>query len=197
MDRLFTAALGLLVPSVGQNLQQDLTAAMRLASGSAITTQSPGLEGRIYQATADLVTGTLAIVDATTVSAVNEATSPPSLTTTAFDWSDREIVGFFRAMTGATQYPGGANDYQFDAGTLRTFWGYLGGGALNGAGGQVSAGNPPVPAAGTSWAILITTNVWLYLDGADGKLKIYNDTGSTLRTPALLFFATGATGARP
>jgi hypothetical protein len=112
------------------------------------------------------------------------------------DWSDRLILGWFRGLGGATEYPGGANDYLFDAGTLHNFYGYTGLGALNGASGQVSPGNPPVRAVGTSWACLIDTNLWLYYDAADGKLKVYNDTGSTLRTPALILFASGQTGAR-
>lgn len=196
MDRLWTAALGVLVPSAGDNLLQDLADATRIAKGSALTTQSPGLEGRLFQATADLTTWNLVVVDEPAAQIVDPATNTVSLG--AFDWNDRMVLGFFRAMASATEYPGGANDYAFDsAGAPTLFWGYLGNGALNGVGGQVSPGNPPVPAVGTSWACLISANIWLYLDAADGKLKLYNNTGSTLRSPAMFLFATGPTGARP
>lgn len=197
MDRAWTAALGLNVPSVGENLLQDLGVVMRKATATAITTQGTGIEGRIYQATSDLTTGTLAIVDDGTITTVNTAVDPAVTTTATMDWSDRLVIGWFRPLAGATEYPGGVNDHAFDAGTLYNFWGYLGLGAQNGAGGQVSPMNPPVPAAGTSWAILITANVWLYLDAADGKLKLYNGTGGTLRTPALFILVTAKTGARP
>jgi len=196
MERAWTAALGLNVPSVGENLIQDLAMVMRKATGTAITTQGTGIEARVYQATSDLATGTLAIIDDGTITTVNTAVDPAVTATATMDWSDRLILGWVRGLGGATQYPGGANDYLFDAGTLVNFYGYTGLGALNGASGQVSPRNPPVRAVGTSWACLIDTNLWLYYDAADGKLKVYNDTGSTLRTPALILFASGQTGAR-
>lgn len=197
MDRAWTAALGLNVPSVGQNLLQDLGVVMRKATDTAITTQGTGIEGRVYQATANLTAASLSIVDDGTITTVNTAVDPAVTTTAVMSWSDRLVLGWFRAMAGATEYPGGANDFDFDAGALFNFYGYLGLGAQNGAGGQVSPMNPPVPSAGTSWAIAITAGVWLYLDAADGKLKLYNDTGATLRTPALFILATAPTGARP
>jgi len=196
MERAWTAALGLNVPSVGLNLLEDIGVAMRKATGTAITTQGTGIEARVYQATSDLVTGTLAIIDDGTITTVNTAVTPAVTTTATMDWSDRLILGWVRGLGGATEYPGGTNDYLFDAGTLLNFYGYTGLGALNGASGQVSAGNPPVRNAGTSWACLVDTNLWIYYDAADGKLKVYNDTGSTLRTPAILLFASGQTGAR-
>jgi len=197
MDRAWTAALGLNVPSVGENLLQDLGVVMRKATATAITTQGIGIEGRIYQATADLNAASLSVVDDGTITTVNTAVDPAVTTTATMSWSDRLVLGWFRAMAGATEYPGGANDFDFDAGAIFNFWGYLGLGAQNGAGGQVSPFNPPVPSAGTSWAIAITAGVWLYLDAADGKLKLYNDTGSTLRSPALFILATAPTGTRP
>lgn len=198
MDRLYTASLGLNVPSVGQNMLSDLAVALRVASGTGVATQDSGLEARIFQATSDLAAGTLVQVDENVVEAVDVISDPATVTTAAFDWSDREVFGIFRGFSGASQYPGGANDYQFDdAGAPTLFWGYLGQGAQKSGGGAVSAGNPPVRAAGSSWAAEITANVWLYLDPGDGKLKLYNDTVITIRTPALIFFATGPTGARP
>ena len=192
-DRLQTFAVNSEIASVFLNEEQDLANVMRPATSTTLSSMQGGIEGRIYQATADLTTGNLIVIDSGAISIVVAG----ALTTGTLDWSDREVRGSFRAMTGATQYPGGANDYQFDAGTVYWFWGYLGLGALNGASGQVSAGNAPVPAAGTSWACLVTTNVWLYLDAADGKLKLYNNTGSTLRSPTLWIEASGPTGARP
>lgn len=198
MDRPYSATLGLNVPTVGQNLLFDLAVAMRVAPSTALTSQQAGAEGRIYQATSDLNTGTLVMLDDGTINIVNTTPDPAVITTTTMSWSDREVFGIYRGFAGAAQYPGGAGDYQFDAaGAPTLFYGYLGKGAKNGASTQVSAGNPPVPAAGTSWAVQITTNLWLYLDPFDGALKLYNATGSTIRSPALIFFATGPTGARP
>lgn len=199
MDRGWTASLGLNVPSVGENLLQDVTLAMRLASGSAIATQAEGIEARIYQATSDLATATLATVDSGAITVINTAVAPAVTTSGTMSWNDRMVIGFFRGFAGATEYPGGANDYQFDAsGAPVVFLGYLGKGAKTGASAQVSAGNPPVPAAGTSWAVTIAANLWLYTDPFDSNiLKVYNNTGATIRTPLLILFATAATGARP
>ena len=79
MDRLWTAALGVLVPSAGDNLLQDLADATRIAKGSALTTQSPGLEGRLFQATADLTTWNLVVVDEPAAQIVDPATNTVSL----------------------------------------------------------------------------------------------------------------------
>jgi len=198
MERAWTAALGLNVPSVGENLLQDVTIAMRLASGSAIATQAEGIEARIYQATSDLATATIATVDSGAITVVNTGVAPAVTTAGTMTWGDRMVIGFFRGFAGATEYPGGANDYLFDdAGAPVIFMGYLGKGAKTGASAQVSAGNPPVPAAGTSWAARIAANLWLYLDPYDGVLKLYNNTGAVIRTPLLILFATAATGTRP
>ena len=77
--------------------------------------------------------GMFAIVDDGTITTVNTAVDPAVTTTATMDWSDRLIIGWFRGLGGATEYPGGANDYLFDAGTLFNFYGYTGLGALNGA----------------------------------------------------------------
>ncbi len=198
MDRGWTATLGLNVPSVGENLLQDVTIAMRLASGSALTSQGEGIEARIYQATSDLATATLLTVDSGAITVVNTGVAPAVTTTGTLSWSDRMVIGFFRGFAGATEYPGGAGDCLFDdAGAPVLFMGYLGKGAKTGASAQVSAGSPPVPAAGNSWAARIAANLWLYLDPYDGALKVYNNTGATIRTPLLILFATAATGTRP
>jgi hypothetical protein len=196
-DRLQSFSVNTQLASVFLNAQQDLSMVLRVATATSLATQDPGVEGRIYQATSDLNTGTLISLDNGTISVVNTGVTPATLTTTTMSWSDREVFGIYRGFAGAAQYPGGANDYQFDAaGAPTLFYGYLGLGAKTGASAQVSAGNPPVPAAGTSWAIQIVANLWLYRDPFDGLLKLYNATGSTIRTPALIFFATGPTGAR-
>lgn len=198
MDRLQTFSVNTQIASVFLNALQDLSSVMRVAPATSIATQQPGLEGRTFQSTADMNTGTLIEIDDGMISVVNTGVSPAVLTTTTMSWSDREVIGVYRGFAGAVQYPGGANDYQFDAaGAPTLFWGFLGKGAKNGASTQVSAGNPPVPAAGTSWAVQIVANLWLYLDPFDGVLKLYNATGSTIRTPALVFLATGITGTRP
>ena len=198
-DRLESFAVNTLIPSVFLNAEQDIAAVMRNATATALTLMGEGLEGRVWQSTSDLTTGTIQTVDVGTIDVVDTGVTPAVLTSGTMSWRDREIVGLFRAMTGATQYPGGANDYQFDAAATPTlFWGYTGKGAVDGVGAQVTPGNPPVPAAGTSWACLISKNLWLYVDPDDGdKLKIYNNTGSTLRTPTLFLLATAQTGARP
>lgn len=198
MDRAETFAPLTLVPSVYLNLQQDVTPALRASTEGYLSAMGDGGEGQLWQSSADLVTATLVSVAGSTVEVVNTGVSPAVITTATIDWNDREVKGLFRGFAGATEYPGGANDYQFDAsGAPVVFWGYLGRGALNGASGPVSAGNPPVPAAGTSWAVQIAANLWLYLDSSDGKLKLYNNTGATIRTPSLWFTASAPTGKRP
>lgn len=198
MDPLYTASLGLNVPSVGQNLLFNLAVAMRVAEATSLTTQAPGLEGRIFQRTSDMNTATIVDVDFNTVESVDVLADPAVLSTETFDWYDREVFGIYRGFAGADQYPGGANDYQFGAaGAPTLFWGYLGRGALDAGSVAPTPGNPPVPAAGTSWAVEVVANLWLYVDPVSEKLRLYNATGSTIRTPALIFFATGPTGARP
>lgn len=201
MDRAETFAPLTLVPSVYLNLQQDVTPALRASTEGYLSAMGDGGEGQLWQSSSDLNTATLVAVAGNTVEIVDPGTPPSvpaSITTAAIDWNDREVKGMFRGFAGATEYPGGANDYLFDAsGAPVMFWGYLGRGGLTGGGLAPSPGNPPVPAAGTSWAIQIAANLWLYLDSADGKLKLYNNTGATIRTPSLWFTASAPTGKRP
>lgn len=200
-SRLYTSSIGQLIPNVFLNYVQDLVGFLRMAKYGALTLSDPGTEGRLWQSSADVPDNTLVIVDNVTINVIDTGTSPMSITTGSIDWADREIRGLYRAYGGANQYPGQANDYLFDQTAPVTFWGYLGLGALDGGGLSPSAGNPPVPAAGTSWAVQIgyptTTGLWLYIDPADGFLKLYNDTGSTQRTPSLWFEATAPLGVRP
>lgn len=198
MERLNSYSVGQLVYNVWLNSLQDLAVGHRPTTNGDLSAMTGGLEGRLWQSTSDLASGALIQVDNGTISVVDTGTSPATLTTTTMSWLDREVFGIFRGFAGATQYPGGANDYQFDAaGAPTLFWGYLGQGAEDGGGNPPSAGNPPVRAAGSSWAAEISANLWLYADPANEKLYLYNDTGSSIRTPSLMFFATAPTGKRP
>jgi hypothetical protein len=47
-------------------------------------------------------------------------------------------------------------------------------------------GNPPMPSNGVSWAVQLIANLWIYVDLFDSfKLKLFNNTGTALRTPYL------------
>ncbi len=197
MDYAQTFAPNTKIASVFLNLLQLVTTATRSTTGY-LSAMPSGVEARVWHASSDLTSGAIVIVDGGAIDTVNTGTDPATTQSSPIDWSDREVLGFYRAPSCANQLPGQSDDYQFDAaGAPTLFWGYLGLGALNGAGGAVSAGNPPVRASGSSWAAEIVSNLWLYLDAADGKLKLYNATGGTLRTPTLWFFATAQTGKRP
>lgn len=178
------------------NLHQDLGVAMRPATQSNdLSAMTPGAEERLWQATADLATGTIAVVDD---GAVTVSDSAGATTSSTVSWYDRIVWGIFRGFAGADQRAGQASDYAFDAaGAPTTFLGYTGLGAKDAGNANVSAGNPPVPAAGTSWAVLISSGLWLYVDPSDGKIKIYNATGSTIRNPLIWLRFTSATGKRP
>lgn len=201
MERLNSYSVGQLVYNVWLNSLQDLAVGHRPTTNGDLSAMTGGLEGRLWQSTSDLASGALIQVDNSAISVVDTGTSPATLTTTTMSWLDREVFGVFRAYGGADQYPGGANDYLFDQAAPVLFWGYLGAGAEDAGGNPPSAGNEPVPAAGTSWAVQIgyptTTGIWLYADPANEKLYLYNNSGSTLRTPSLMFFATAPTGKRP
>ncbi len=200
-SRLYTSSIGQLIPNVFLNYVQDLVGFLRPAKYGDLSSMSPGIEGRLWQATTDVADNNLLQVDNTDISVINTGVSPMALTTGSISWYDREIRGLYRNYAGSGERPGQANDYLLDAAAPVVFWGYLGRGALDGGGLSPSAGNPPVPAAGTSWAVQIgypsITGLWLYIDPADGGLRLYNDTGSTQRTPSLWFEATAPLGVRP
>ena len=201
MNRLYSSSIGSLVPNVFLNYVQDIGLAQRPAQYGDLTAMTGGIEARLWQATTDVADNNLLFVDTDTVQVIDTGVSPNDLTDGAFSWYDREVFGVYRNYGGADQRPGQANDYLFDQTAPVLFWGYLGRGAKNGGGTQVGADSPPVPASGTSWAVQIgyptTAGLWLYLDPTDGELKLYNDTGSTQRTPSLWFLASAATGKRP
>ena len=202
MDRLVTTVLGQKVPNVLVTYLQDLAVAQRPAQYGDLTAMTGGAEVRLWQATADVADNAILLVDTDVVKVINTGVTPNTLVDSAFSWYDREVFGVYRAYGGADQRPGQANDYLFDQAAPVLFWGYLAKGALSTAGAPVSApALPPVPASGSSWAVQIgyptTTGLWLYVDPADGELKLYNNTGSTQRTPSLWLIASAATGKRP
>ncbi len=201
MNRLVTTVLGQKVPNVLVTYLQDLTVAQRPAQYGDLTAMTGGAEVRLWQATADLTNTSIANVDTDVVKVINTGVTPNTLVDGAFSWYDREVFGVYRAYGGADQRPGQANDYLFDQAAPVLFWGYFGKGALAAASAPVTATVPPVPASGSSWAVQIgyptTTGLWLYVDPADGELKLYNNTGSTQRTPSLWLIASAATGKRP
>ena len=114
---------------------------------------------------------------------------------TATDWRDRVLFVQYAELTSGVS-PGNASDYLFDVAPVHRV-GFTGAGALGAASAAVATGVPPVPASTTSWAIQITTNVWLYAVPTTGVLSIYNGTGSDIIVPMLLVRGTAKTGKRP
>ena len=113
----------------------------------------------------------------------------------ARDYRDRILMVFYTGASGANQWPGSALDRVFDY-TVPVRMGYTGLGALGAASAAVVNGVPPVPADGTSWALQIASNVWLYTHVGDGALYLYNNSGGVIRTPILTIFASADTGKR-
>lgn len=149
-----------------------------LANGTPVTPDGSTETAWIRGITgSDIGTGALVVVD------------------TSLDWRDR-ILRVEYAELGAIHAPGETDDYLFDA-TPTARVGYTGLGALGAASAAVTAGTPPVPAAGTSWALEIATNLWLYAVPSTGVLSLYNDTGSTIWRAMLFVCATAQTGLRP
>lgn len=190
------------VPAVFLNLLQSVTAAARPTDQGDLTAMGSGFEVRVWQCESNISNGALKTVSSNAIKVVDELADPVVLTTDTIDWSDREVFGLYRSFISGDQHPGQKNDHTFDAWTsVELFWGYIGLGAQKSGGGAVSSGNPPYPASvdagyGGSWAVRVATDVWLYLDAADGSLKLYNDSGSTLYKPTLILFATAQTGKR-
>jgi hypothetical protein len=197
MNRAQTFAALSRLPAVMLNLLQDVTAGARPTSHGDLTSMGKGFEVRLWQSNANVLAGALKTVDDGTIQVVDTLADPVVLTTDTLSWTDREVFGVYRAFSSGDQHPGQASDHSFDATTSPVlFWGYLGLGALDAGSANVTAGNPPVPASGASWAVRLDTDVWLYVDGADGALKLYNGTAGTLYKPTVVLFATGKTGKR-
>ena len=194
MERAMTLSAGSLVPAVLLNLLQDSNTGSRTTNAGFLSAMAAGLEHRVWQATSDLTTGNLTVVATNVIKVVDTGADPMTLINGTIDWSDRIFLGVYRPMGGASQRPGDGDDIHFGNGTLTTWCDYLGGPGLDAGSAAPAAGSPPVRASGTSWAIQLVTNLWLYIDPSDGSLKLYNDTGSTIRSPFLWFFATGDMG---
>ena len=152
------------------------------SAGNANNTHTTLTDGRD---TIEWMYDTATLADATQVKVDGE-----------IDYRDRLLTVTYKIPSGADQEPGGANDYLLDyQPTLHH--GYTGLGALGAASATVVNGVPPVPAAGTSWALQLNTDVWLYADPSVGALYLYNATGSAIRRPILTVTASGTTGKRP
>ncbi len=197
MDTARTFSAGVEVGAVFLNLMQSVGIAQRAASAGDLSGMTKGIEGRVWQSATDLADGTLATVCDRAIDVVDPLSDPIVLTTANLSWIDRLVLGVFRGYAGANQRPGQASDASFDAaGAPVLFLGYTGLGGKDAGLTAPSAGNPPLPADGVSWAIQITTGLWLYVDPSDLALKLYNATGASIRTPLLWFFASGDTGKR-
>lgn len=117
---------------------------------------------------------------------------------TQLDWHDRMLLCFYRDLGNINRAPGQANDYLFDANALTTAFGYTGKGAKGAAGVAVVSGTPPVPAAGSSWAVKILSNLWVYSDPNNSQhLYVYNNTGADIAAGSLLILFSAQTGKRP
>ena len=167
MDRIATYSANQLITSLQMNEIQDrAVGALALATGN-LTTIDPGERVIHWESATDISTNTITLIDG-----VNA-------------WSDYVVAWALNIKGGASSEIGGTSDVSWQ-GTVTTGLGYLGLGAKDGASNQVTVNNPPVRANGSSWAVLLGVNLWLYVDASDsGKLKLFNDTGSTLRTPYL------------
>lgn len=127
------------------------------------------------------------------------AMGSPNKIDTSFDWRDRFLSGVFVRLTADTDLPGEASDARINERTRtlglpsnvhrQTFdMFYSGTGALNAAGGGVTAGSPPVNTntSFNSYAVPLdfveggTAVFWLYADDVTGALCVYNNTASNV-----------------
>jgi len=183
MKRITTYTPGQQVASADLNALQDQAVGLvASSSNNHLAAMASGMQGVEWQYASDLANATEVKVEGASAVA---------------SWLDRIVIVFFRSYSNGAWQPGGADDYAYDGTTLYVQKGYTGGGARNGANSAPpSNGDPPVPASNVSWAVLITTGVWLYAKASDGMLYLYNDTGSSLRKPNLTVLATADTGKR-
>lgn len=167
MDRIATYSTNQIVTSTQLNSLQDrAVGAVALSTGN-LSGVDPGERVIHWESASDITTNTITVIDA-----VNS-------------WADYVVMWALNIKGGGSEEIGGVNDISWQ-GTVTMGLGYLGVTAKNGAAGQVSVGNPPVRAGGSSWAVSLAANLWLYVDSYDSNaLKLFNDTGSTLRTPYL------------
>lgn len=184
LDRQQTYAPGDQISASDLNAFQDK--ALRGSWGSlacVISSVYPTMTGAKvlhwqYGTGAELANGTLCEVDG------------------SIDWRDHVAIVAYAPMGAADEQPGAANDYTYDEAISASRVGYTGKGAKDAGAAAPTNGNPPVPAATTSYAVQITTGLWLYADPNDYKLKLYNNTGANIRRPILWVAAIGKTGLR-
>jgi len=172
MDRLTTFTTNSQVPSATLNAMQDRARGQRLASEAAtgelsgmaaVTGAGAGSETRFYATPAGgWANANLTLIDDT------------------IDWRDRYLHVRWVDLTAANVRAGQANDY-LNNGTLAygLAQGYTGTGGYDAGGAAPTAGNPPVSAAG-KWYVQIAATLFLYVDPANFKLYVYNNTGAVL-----------------
>ena len=179
MERITTYTVNAQITSTQLNDLQDVTVGLISGANNNVLS-TPGCDGCEWQSsTASLLTATQIKVDATR------------------DWRDRVLTVLYYSPSGANTQPGGGDDYQYDYDITALRKGYTGRGGLDAGSADPTNGNPPVPAAGTSWAMEVAVDIYLYASTVDGSLWLYNDTLGTLKTPILSITATAPTGLRP
>lgn len=193
MKRQVTAASLAQFHSTDANVIQDQAASMSMASKNCwlSASQPQGLDFRSWLANATIANATLLTIE------------------DSQDWHDRFFPHVaYQDLGDALAYPGGTDDAVWGCNGLGSpspatpniVSGFMGKGAQKTGGGQVTAGSPPVPANGTSWAIRLATTgsgIWLYCDSFDSyKLKLYNNSGGTLTLVHLFWGWTAQTGQR-
>lgn len=183
MKRITTWSGGQQVASADLNSIQDQAVGLiASASNNDLSAMAAGLMAIEWQKASALVNATEVKVDS--------AAAVPS-------WLDRIVIVLYRGYGTANRQPGATADYLYDSTTLYIAKGYTGGGARNATNTAApSNGDPPFPAGSISWAVQLTTYVWLYAKATDGALYLYNDTGADIECPNLTVFTTADTGKR-
>ena len=179
MERIATYTVNAQITSAQLNDLQDVTVGLISGANNNVLSAA-GCDGCEWQSSSATLASTTQIkVDATR------------------DWRDRVLTVLYYSPTGANTQPGGGDDYQYDYDITALRKGYTGRGGLDAGSADPTNGNPPVPAAGTSWAMEVDVDIYLYASTVDGSLWLYNDSLGTLKTPILSITATAPTGLRP
>jgi len=166
MDRVNTYSVNAVITSSQMNSIQDRAVGGEPSAVGNLTGLSAGERVVWFESAVDLANAKVMVVDER-------------------NWKDHVVAWTLNIHSAADQEIGGVNDIAWDQ-AVTSGVAYLGLGALDGASAQVTDGNPPVRATVSSWAGDLGGGKWLYVDSFDGyKLKFYNNTGSTLKTPAL------------
>ena len=179
MERVATYTVNAQITSTQLNDLQDVTVGLISGANNNVLSAA-GCDGCEWQSSSATLASTTQIkVDATR------------------DWRDRVLTVLYYSPSGANTQPGGGDDYQYDYDIPSLRKGYTGRGGLDASGNDPSTFNPPVPAAGTSWAMEVDVDIYLYASTVDGSLWLFNDSLGTLKTPILSIIATAPTGLRP